>query len=77
MKMTRQEGYKLFLARSQQDKGAVQREILQLLAVGSKSFCELKRESVYWQSQLACALARQMKFGRVIRDDEGRYARVS
>lgn len=70
-------GYGLFIARSQQERGAVQREILQLLAVGDKSFRDLKRESVYWQSQIACALARQMKIGRVIRVGEGHYRRVS
>ncbi len=70
-------GYALFLVRSKKDAGAVQREILQILATGEKSFRDLKRESVYWQSQIACALARQMKYGRVVRTDEGHYRRIN
>lgn len=77
MKLTRKEGYALLKARSEQDKGAVQREILNLLgAAGTMSFRELKRYSIYWQSQVAFALARQMKAGNIVRVDEGRYARI-
>jgi predicted transcriptional regulator len=63
-------GYKLFLDRSRQTPGAVQREILQLLADGPLNFRELKHLSQYWQSQIACALARQMRYGRVRRNGE-------
>lgn len=72
-----QNGWKLLLARSRQDKAAVQREILQILAMGDCSFRQLKRQSVFWQSQIAFALARQMKYGRIIRIGEGHYRRVN
>lgn len=70
-------GLQLWLTRSRETPGAVQREVLQMLSMGDRSFRDLHKESVYWQSQVACAIARQMKIGRIIRVDEGRYRRVS
>ena len=66
-------GVKLWLARSEQDTEAVQAEVLAALARGRVSFRDLARNSQFWQSQIACALARLMKAGKVRRVAEGRY----
>lgn len=66
-------GVKLWRTRSKQDAEAVQAEVLTVLARGRVSFRELARNSQFWQSQIACALARLMKAGKVRRVDEGRY----
>jgi hypothetical protein len=69
-------GLRLFVGRSRQDAREVVVEVRQSLASGAMSFRELSRNSHYWQSQAACALARLLFLGEVVKVDEGRYRRI-